>query len=126
MGGAHRRKQRLQLHRKSDVPTDTHAAGCDHRDAIEPAIQDTQAVLARHREGHIRLGVDTFLNPASLIPNHHMVLPPQRTAQVKLIHGRQPLCSLRIELSRKSFEELLQRIGRHGEQCSEPHTWLQH
>ncbi|MEC4687317.1 MAG: hypothetical protein VST64_03295, partial [Nitrospirota bacterium] len=65
VGGAHRRKQRLQLHRKSDVPSDTHAAGCDHRDAIEPAIQDTQAVLARHREGHIRLGVDTFLNPAS-------------------------------------------------------------
>lgn len=81
------REQGFQLHSQPDIPGDLQTSRHRHRHPAEPSIQNPDAVFSGHREGHMRIGMDSILHDAGPILHQQMVLAGLDSSEVELIDG---------------------------------------
>jgi hypothetical protein len=78
-------KERPQLHRQADVPTDLESARHGNGWSTQLALQDFNTILSRHREYDVRVRMHSFYDLAGTIPDRENVLSTLRTTQVELV-----------------------------------------
>ena len=78
-------KERLQLHRQTNVPADLEPARHGDGWSTQLALQNLDAILSRHREHDVRVRMHPLGDLTGPLPDRENVLPTLCAAQIELV-----------------------------------------
>jgi hypothetical protein len=107
-------KERLQLHRQANVPADLESARHGDGCSTQLALQNLDAILSRHREHYVGIGMHPLCDLTGPLPDRENVLPALRAAQIELVDRIKIFGGICIELTWEKLKKLFDGSGLHG------------
>src|SRR2546426_12146431 len=75
-----------QSHCQSHIPFHLQTAAEERGHAVQPSIEDGHAILSCHSKRDVRRGMDARRDPASLVCDVELIVPPFVSGQVELVY----------------------------------------